>query len=179
MTEGPAWGEGDTLSEGAGESLPNGGVTKFGSGLIKIDEQKWQELLHHPMVVGAVMARAADIADAANSMANVDEKQIGRYGGAQAPYKVTLQNRSDTTRARARVKPATEAGYQDNARNNTLVRAMLMFPSDPRPSIPTDVDNPLSTEKLEQVVSAIETIAGRYGITGPGVAAAESGQEPE
>jgi hypothetical protein len=47
---------------------------------------------------------------------------------------VTIQNSSDTTRARARVYPSNYAGVLDDAKNATLYKSMLVHPCDPIPT---------------------------------------------
>ncbi|OBI53590.1 hypothetical protein [Mycobacterium sp. E787] len=87
-------------------------------------------LLHHPAVVAAITQRAQNICDEANSLA----EHIGRPGREAPRYDALIQNRSDSTRARARVYPANYQALLDTAKNSTLLKATMAYPSDPIPT---------------------------------------------
>jgi hypothetical protein len=129
-----AWGDGDAgpVDPSESESLPNGGDINLGNGhRFVLDNAVWRSLTHHPAVVAAITARANEIADAANSMVNLDARTKKRLDNGQPAYVVSVQNRGDTTRARAKVKASGLLGLVDDAANATLWKAMLGFPSDP------------------------------------------------
>lgn len=134
--EGAAGGWGDTSdSDGVfgDESAPNGDL---GDGhFIRINEDAWRALLHHPQVVAALQQRAQDIADFANGTIGMDQRAIERLTEQDPgdPYQVSVQNDPNTARARAKVKPKTELGKLDEAHNSTLLKALLVHPSDPIP----------------------------------------------
>lgn len=128
------WGESsDNDGVFGDESAPNGDL---GDGhFLKIDPSAWRALLHHPAVVEAIVQRANQIRDTANGMVAMDPRAVERLTEQEPgdPYKVTLQNRPDTTRPRAKVKPATMLGQLDEAHNSTLWKAAMEHPSDPIP----------------------------------------------
>jgi hypothetical protein len=45
-----------------------------------------------------------------------------------------IQNRSDQTKARARVYPVNYQAILDDAKNSTLLKSMMMYPSEPIPA---------------------------------------------
>ncbi len=142
------WGEADVVSEQDGaEDAPHGSM---GDGhFIRIDEDAWRALLHVPQVVDAITQRAQDICDAANSLVAMDPRAVERLGQGEEAYKVTVQNRVDTTRARARVKAANLLGIIDDAHNSTLLKAMLTAPSDPIPEGAGPVFDTVQTPEYE------------------------------
>jgi hypothetical protein len=97
---------------------------------LQLDPEAFRALLHHLSVVAAITQRAQDIADTANALA----EPVGREGRERPQYGVTIQNSSDTTRARARVYPSNHAGVLDDAKNATLYKSMLVHPCDPIPT---------------------------------------------
>jgi hypothetical protein len=128
----------DDASEVADESAPDG---PLGDGhFIKIDPVQWQALLHRADVVTAVILRGEALANTANNMVTVDPETFERLGGNQHPaYEITVQNRSNTKRARVRVHPhyaskGESLGFIDEATNSTLWKAYMQFPSDPIPT---------------------------------------------
>lgn len=144
MTSG--WGSGDDAFAEGDESAPSGDL---GDGhYIKINDDVWRGLLHHPSVVSAIAARANSIAAEANALAGgaMDPRAIARLlPNGEAPYTVSVQNNPHTSRARARVEPNPEApwlGMIADAQDASLLKAVAVhplheaaaaYPSDPFP----------------------------------------------
>jgi hypothetical protein len=121
-----AWGVGEA---GVGNEHVTRLPIPIGHGhQLVINPEGWKKLLHHPAAVDAITKRAEAIASAANGLA------VGR-GKDRPLYSVKVQNRTDTTRARALIKPANMAAVRDNQMNQTLLKAADSFPSDPKPDM--------------------------------------------
>ncbi|MEC4763796.1 hypothetical protein VT930_11845 [Mycobacterium sherrisii] len=126
---------GDSETGEAGDERPPTGDLGGGH-FLRVNEEAWRALLHHPTVVAAITARANAIADQANSNVGMDPRAIEHLSPDGDPaYVVTVQNRSNTSRARARVRtnPDNMLGVVDDAHHSTLFQAMLAHPSDPIP----------------------------------------------
>jgi hypothetical protein len=133
--EAAGWGEAEAAGEGTGEDVP--GSIDLGNGhRMTINAEVWRKLLHSAPAVEGIVNRA-------NSMC-ADANSIGKVGrGKHGPlYEVSLQNRSNTTRARARVRPIDYWGMLDDAQNNTLLTVMANYPSDPIPGADSSPDEP-------------------------------------
>lgn len=129
-TFGPEPGEGD-----GDESAPSGDL---GDGhFIKINEDVWRGLLHHPSVVTAITARANAIAETANSLVAMDPRAVARLGQGKPAYTTELRNDPHASRARVRVlpNPETMLGVIDDAHHSTLLKSVAAFPSDPFPEV--------------------------------------------
>jgi hypothetical protein len=153
--------------EDGGEGVPHGDL---GNGhRIELSAAEWSALLHHPVVVEAITQRAADIADAANGQVVLDPRAVARIvaddGGNDVAYTVTVQNRSGTTRARARARTAGLLGMINEKHHAALNAAMLTYPSDPIPTgAPMGEEVELAPEvpeggNDEAAVAAAETFA--------------------
>ncbi len=104
---------------------------------MQLNPEVFRALLHRPEVVAAITQRAQDISDYANDLA----EHVGRPDRPDPRYATTIQNRSDSARARARVFPQNYQAVLDDAINSTLLKAMNAYPSDPIPTaqaVPAD-----------------------------------------
>lgn len=132
---GDAWGEGD-LAEAGDERAPSGDLG--GGHFIRINEDAWRALLHHPTVVQAITQRANAICDQANTNATtaMDPRAVKRLSpGGDPAFVVSVQDSPHTSRARARVKtnPTNMLGVVADAAESVLFKAMMASPSDPIP----------------------------------------------
>lgn len=132
MTEffGPEPGEGE-----GDESAPSGDL---GDGhFIKINDEVWRGLMHHPTVVAAIQARAAAICDTANGLVAMDPRAVARLGKGLPAYTTKLNANPHNTRPRVRVlpNPETMLGVIDDAHHSTLLKSVAAFPSDPFPEV--------------------------------------------
>lgn len=156
--EAGAWGEEAAAGEGEGERFTQ--KTDLGHGNhLDLDPAMWQALLHDPAVVAAITDRANAMCAAANSMAVTP--------GAQ--YVVTVQNRSNTTRARARVRPGGDDPYKamvDDAVHSTLLKVMDQYPSDPKPetSAPEPDQGDTGAEAGGMAASEVPAVESMEGI---------------
>lgn len=118
-----AWGDSynDEWAPTGDEWVPQSAVTVSDGVSVMLNNAVFRQLTHHPVVVAAICARAQQIVDLANSLAVVE--------GAEYTY--TLQNRSDTTRARCRVKAGNMAAVIDDNYHGTLIKALNSVGSDP------------------------------------------------
>lgn len=124
----------DDVSDAGDERPPTGDLG--GGHFLRVNEEAWRALLHHPSVVAAITARANAICNQANANVGMDPRAVERLApNGDAAYVVTVQNRSNTSRARARVRtnPDNMLGVLDDAHHSTLFNAMLAHPSDPIP----------------------------------------------
>lgn len=116
------------------ESAPSGSL---GDGhFIRIDEEKWRQMMHLPPVVAAVEQRAKDIRDEANSLVAMDPRAVARLNpNNELAYDYFIDNDEENSRVRARVHPSytNSLGFIDDAQNSTLLKSMEAHPSDPIP----------------------------------------------
>jgi len=125
-------GIGDFFDDGetppADDSGPDPAIAQLidlGNGhRMRMDEEAFRALLHHPIVVDQIKTVAQNICDDANALARVD--------GAR--YVTWVQNFPDTTRARAFVRPGNRRAKFDDAMFSTMLKASAKYPSDPKPT---------------------------------------------
>lgn len=139
------WGEGESVGDDEDSDLPNGGHIYLGDGhRLELNKDRFIELLHTQAVVDAISTRAKDMTEEANSLVAMDPRAVERLSNGEDAYKFSVQNRSDTTRARARVYPANILGALDNFHHGTLDKVREVFPSDPIPNYGPAVDSETS-----------------------------------
>lgn len=105
-----------------GDDIPSGSIDLGGGNALTINYEQMMQIMHMPQVVQAITERAQGVCDECNATKVIQE----------AEYEVIVQNRSDTTRARAFVRPANAAAHNDDARNSTMLKAAANAPNDPR-----------------------------------------------
>lgn len=120
-----------------GEAAPQGDIG--GGHEIWIDEAQWRALLHRADVVTAIIMRGEALAATANGMVSLSPETVERLDTGAPAYEISVQNRSNTTRARVRVHPhyaphGQSLGFIDEQQNSTLWKAYMQFPSDPIPT---------------------------------------------
>lgn len=109
--------------EGEEGAIP-GGTYDLGNGMaLTLDPEQFRQLLHSPIAVDAIRERAALVA----AQANATKQERG------AVYDVVVQNRPETTRARAFARPANMPAVVDDRKHSTLLKAAAIVPSDPKP----------------------------------------------
>jgi hypothetical protein len=91
---------------------------------ITLNPEALRALLHRSAVVAALQQRAQDICHAGNGMA----EHIGRPDRPAPEYGAGIQNRTEQTRARARVYPVNRQAILDDAKNSALLKSMMMLP---------------------------------------------------
>jgi hypothetical protein len=90
---------------------------------MQISKEDVKRILHSSAAVSAVTARAEEVCRQANAQAITRE----------AEYEVVVQNRGDTTRCRAIVRPANYYAIVDDHYHSTLLKAAAQAGSDAIP----------------------------------------------
>lgn len=118
-------------AEGAGEVAESGiaddisGELDLGHGhKMHFSNEQFREVLHSESVVEGISNIASRVTDICNST-KVKKRAI---------YEFIVQNSSDSTRARAFVRPANADAFYDDAVNSTMLKAAAQVPSDPKPT---------------------------------------------
>lgn len=113
------------LGEGSASDIPSGAHNLGDGNYIWFSDEQFRALLHSDAVVKAITARADGVCNECN---NTKKKK-------RAEYEVIVQNLppSESTRARAFVRPANVAARYDDAVNSTMLKAAANAPNDPKP----------------------------------------------
>jgi hypothetical protein len=114
--------EGSAAAEEEGAEAP-GGEHNLGNGnSMHFSPEQFKALLHSSAAVAAILDRGQKCAEIANGMAITKG----------AKYAVSLQNKPDTSRARAAVYAANFKAVVDELNHSTLLKAAAQTGSDPK-----------------------------------------------
>lgn len=110
-------------AEAGSEGIPSGAFDIGNGHKMMFSDEQFHALLHSEMVVEAIKARA----DGVTAECNATRRKKG------AKYETLIQNRPETTRARAFTRPANADAHYDDARHSTMLKAAANAPNDPKP----------------------------------------------